>query len=170
MAIVVGPVVADDDPPDPDDVELEGDGPAAFVKEESTVRNGAVSGVVPFQIANTREQQFYLKRGFKLMGIAQDDLKNLASMPLGVVVNLRAETGKRLSIAYLGNGQFTGKYGKFEFGFARSDVAGQTTCDPNAIAFADERTRVLKTLSHNFEAAVAETIYKALKKACKPKK
>jgi hypothetical protein len=42
--------------------------------------------------------------------------------------------------------------------------------NPNAIAFANERVTALKALSRNVEAATAEAIYKALKKACKPQK
>jgi hypothetical protein len=49
MTTFIRPVAAADDPPEPADAALESNGPAVFVQEEVTFRNGAVSGVVPFE-------------------------------------------------------------------------------------------------------------------------
>ena len=109
------------------------------------------------------EEQFYWPNGDgKLFGIALDDLKNLAGLPVGTTVTF-VLGGNTITLTNDGGGHFGGTVNGAPFGFQRNDLASQPQCDAFGILIAHARVLGLPA---GPERTIAEAVYLALLDHC----
>lgn len=99
------------------------------------------------------------KAGFKLIGLAKDDLMDFASAPVGTTIEFPSEGNRgTVALTYNGAGKHTVGYWGSTFSFTRDDMAGIPLGDPVCLALAQKRVPALRTLGRTDELIVAQAV------------
>lgn len=105
------------------------------------------------------------KTGFKLFEMAQDDLMNFASAPVGTTIRFQALEGRGpVALTYNGAGKYTIGYWGSTFSFTRDDMAGIPTGDAHCLQVAKLRVPALQNLGRTDELNIAKAVLGALMK------